>query len=82
MTAPAVLLLIPASSYRTHDFLEAAHALDLEVHVGTDQPQVLAELVPERTLVLDFGETEISLAAISELHSCHPRPTDDHGHLR
>ena len=42
MTAPAVLLLIPASSYRTHDFLEAAHALDLEVHVGTDQPQVPA----------------------------------------
>ena len=72
MTAPAVLLLIPASSYRTHDFLEAAHALDLEVHVGTDQPQVLAELVPERTLVLDFGETEISLTAISELHSRHP----------
>ena len=72
MTTPAVLLLIPASSYRTHDFLEAAHALDLEVQVGTDQSQVLAEVVPDRTLVLDFFEAEIALAAIAELHSRHP----------
>ena len=72
MTTPAVLLLIPASSYRTRDFLEAAHALDLEVQVGTDQSQVLAEVVPDRTLVLDFFEAEIALAAIAELHSRHP----------
>ena len=72
MTTPVVLLLIPASSYRTHDFLEAAHALDLEVQVGTDQSQVLAEVVPDRTLVLDFFEAEIALAAIAELHSRHP----------
>ena len=72
MTAPSVLLLIPASSYRTHDFLEAAHALDLEVHVGTDQPQVLAEVVPDRTLVLNFGAVEAALQAITELHAQNP----------
>lgn len=72
MRIPVVLLLIPASSYRTHDFLEAAHALGLEVHVGTDQPQVLAEVVPEQTLVLDFGDTESAGAAIAELHTRHP----------
>jgi len=37
-----VLLLVPSTTYRAPDFLEAAHALDLEVIVGCSEEPVLA----------------------------------------
>ena len=36
-----VLLLIPSTSYRASDFLEAATRLDVKVVVGSDHRQVL-----------------------------------------
>ena len=36
-----LLLLIPTTSYRTADFVGAAHALDVEVAVGSNQRPVL-----------------------------------------
>jgi len=38
-----VLLLVPDSTYRIGDFLQAAHALGVEVVVGTQHAHVLAE---------------------------------------
>jgi biotin carboxylase len=59
-----LLLLIPTTSYRTHDFIAAAERLGVEVVVGSDQPSVLAELTG-RTLALDFDDTEASAAQIA-----------------
>ena len=52
-----LLLLIPTTSYRTHDFIAAAERLGVEVVVGSDQPSVLAEL-NGATLALDFDDAD------------------------
>ena len=46
-----VLLLIPTASYRAPDFMAAASKLGLEVVVGSDRGQPLAELFPGRLYV-------------------------------
>lgn len=49
-----LLLLIPSTTYRTADFMAAAHRLGAEVVVGSDQRQVLEAHSEGRTLTLDF----------------------------
>ena len=46
-----VLLLIPTTSYQTADFLSAAQTLDVDVVVGSNEPQVLAGLAPGKSLI-------------------------------
>jgi biotin carboxylase len=53
-----VMLLVPSSSYRAPDFMEAAGRLDLQVVVASDQRQTLEALVPGRTLAVDFTSPE------------------------
>ena len=53
-----LLLLIPTTSYRVGDFLEAARRLDVEVTVGSDRRQILEEFAEGRTVTLDFGDPE------------------------
>ena len=53
-----LLLLVPATSYRVGDFLDAAHKLGAEVVVGSDRTTALSSLSPERFLLLDFGDPE------------------------
>jgi biotin carboxylase len=53
-----LLLLIPTSSYRVSDFLEAAHRLNVEVSVGSDQRQVLEKFSQGRTVTLNFRNLE------------------------
>ena len=53
-----LLLLIPTTSYRVSDFLEAAHRLDVEVTVGSNQRQVLEKYSQGRTVTLDFRNLE------------------------
>ncbi len=53
-----LLLLVPTTSYRVSDFLEAAHRLDVEVTVGSNQRQVLEKYAQGRTVTLDFRNLE------------------------
>ena len=53
-----LLLLIPTTSYRVSDFLEAAHRLDVEVTVGSNRRQVLEKYSRGRTVTLNFRELE------------------------
>ena len=64
LPAQRVLLLIPTSSYRATDFLEAARRLGVEVVVGSDQRHVLEAFSGGRTLTLDFREIDDSTARI------------------
>jgi biotin carboxylase len=65
-----LLLLIPSSSYRARDFLNAAERLGADVVVASDERQTLEEVVPGKSLTLDFtdleGSTEKAVAFAGE----------------
>ncbi|HEY1349583.1 MAG TPA: ATP-grasp domain-containing protein [Ktedonobacteraceae bacterium] len=66
-----ILLLMSPATYRAGAFLRAAQRLHLEVAVGLDLPEPLAEYwhVP---LGLDFQNPEASLRIILDAHRQHP----------
>ncbi len=66
-----VLLLMSPATYRAGAFLSAARALNLEVVVGIDLPEILSEYwhVP---LGLDFANPDVSARTIVEFHQKHP----------
>ncbi len=51
---PRLMLLLPTRTYRAHDFMEAAERLGVDVVVGSERKQALSDLVPGKTLALDF----------------------------
>jgi biotin carboxylase len=53
---PRVLLLLPTTTYRAHDFLEAAKRLDVEVTVASEEPSAVADLNPAGLLTMDFRD--------------------------
>jgi biotin carboxylase len=61
-----ILLLIPSRTYRTHDFMEAAGRLGVDVVVGSEHRPALAGLMQDRHLRLDFHHIERSTARIVE----------------
>jgi biotin carboxylase len=67
-----ILLLIPSRTYRTHDFMEAAGRLGVEVVVGSEHRPALAGLMEDRHLRLDFHNVERSTARIVEYSGRHP----------
>ena len=67
-----VLLLIPSRTYRTHDFMEAASRLDIEVVVGSEHRSALAKLMEDRQLRLDFHDVERSTQRIVAFAKGHP----------
>ncbi|HSB41558.1 MAG TPA: ATP-grasp domain-containing protein [Methylomirabilota bacterium] len=56
MTSQRLLLLIPTTSYRTEDFVEAARALDVDLVVAADRPNVMAGEFPDHLLTLPFND--------------------------
>jgi len=53
-----ILLVIPSTTYRTHDFMLAAGKLGIEIVVASDHRQAMANLVPDTTLALNFRKPE------------------------
>jgi biotin carboxylase len=53
-----LLLLVPTSSYRVADFLDAAHRLEVDVAVGSSQRQVLEEFAGGRTVTINFEDLD------------------------
>jgi biotin carboxylase len=72
MSGERVLLLLPTSTYRTRDFLDAADSLGIEVVVGSEEASTLETFQPERLLTLDFLELEGAVARAREFHARHP----------
>lgn len=56
MASQRLLLLIPTTTYRTEDFVEAARTLDVDLVVASDRPNVLAGEFPDHLLTLPFGD--------------------------
>jgi ABC-type sugar transport system substrate-binding protein len=66
-----LLLLVPTSSYRIGDFLEAARATGAEVVVGVgDGPGT--PLPGARTLALDFANHNLGVTQIADYAAQHP----------
>ncbi len=61
-----VLLLLPTTTYRAPDFMKAAEALEVEVVVGSDRRQALADLTPGKTIALDFSRPGVAAQEILE----------------
>jgi biotin carboxylase len=69
---PRVLLLIPSRTYRTHDFMEAASRLGVEVVVGSEHRPALAGLMEGRQIRLDFHDVDQSTRRIVAFAMDHP----------
>ncbi len=61
---PRLLLLVPTTSYRIGDFLDAAERLGVDVTVGSDQRQVLELYSSGGTLRVDFSDPDRAIAGI------------------
>jgi len=76
-----VLLLLPTTTYRARDFIEAAARLGVETVVGSDRKQALQALQPARGVTLDRRDPETAAAQIAAFAASHPFmaivPTDD-----
>jgi len=60
-----VLLLLPTTTYRTADFLDAVSGLDVEVVVGSERTPALAGLMEGRALRVDFRRPDAAALAIA-----------------
>jgi len=63
---PRLLLLLPTTTYRSEAFLEAAHRLNLDVTVGTEEVPALVKQQSSAVLALDFRHVEDSVRKASE----------------
>jgi biotin carboxylase len=55
-----LLLLIPTSTYRTEDFVDAARSLDVDLVIASDRPNVMAGEFPDHLLTLPFSDPAAS----------------------
>ncbi len=69
---PRILLLLSSSSYRAEDFLSAAERLQVDVTVGSDYRNALADEVYGSTIELDFDDAAGSVEAIRRLAEDRP----------
>ncbi len=59
-----LLLLIPTTTYRTEDFVDAARTLDIDLVIASDRPNVMSAEFPDHLLTLPFSDPD---AAIGEM---------------
>lgn len=67
-----VLVLLPSATYRARDFLAAAARLEVDVVVGSEERQTLADSMGDRALVVPLADVAAATDAIAELHSRTP----------
>jgi biotin carboxylase len=53
---PRLLLLLPTRTYRTEDFVDAAHRLGVDLVCASERPSTLESLSPDTLLTLDFSD--------------------------
>ncbi len=63
---------MPSSTYRAPDFIEAAHRMQVDVVVGTDRKQILAEGAPGNNLTLDFRSPDEAARQVADFAHRYP----------
>ncbi len=76
-----LLLLIPTTTYRTEDFVEAARKLDVDLVIASDRPNVMSGEFPDHLLTLPFADPEAAVEEMRRFAARHPLdavvPVDD-----
>ena len=67
-----LLLLLPTTTYRTHDFLEAARTLGVEIVCASDEPSTFEAHAPDNLLTLDFDDPDAAAARVATLADRRP----------
>jgi biotin carboxylase len=79
--APRLLLLVPTTTYRTEDFVEAARRLDVDLVVAAEKPNTMAAALPDHLLTLPFDDPPAAAALMREYARAYPVaavvPVDD-----
>jgi biotin carboxylase len=60
--------LLPTGTYRAADFLAAANRLGVDVVVGSEHPQAMAEFMGDRAVVVPLGGGDAGVEAIVAIH--------------
>jgi biotin carboxylase len=78
---PRILLLLPTTTYRAPDFLDAARRMKIEVVAASEKPNVMASRHPESLLTLNFRDIDGSTRRVEEFNQNYPLdaviPVDD-----
>jgi biotin carboxylase len=69
---PRLLLLVPTTSYRTDDFLEAAGYLDVDLTVASEQAGTLNRRNPAGLLALSFARPELAATQVRRFAERYP----------
>lgn len=70
--SPRVLLLLPTSTYRTHDFMQAASRVGARVVVASEEASTMERLAGDSLLTLDFLDAAGSAAKVAAFHERYP----------
>lgn len=66
---PRVLLLLPTETYRAKDFLAAAERLGVDVVVGCERRQAMADAMGDRAVVVPLANVEKAVEIIAAVHA-------------
>ena len=69
---PRVLLLVPTETYRAKDFLAAAERLGVDVVVGCERRQAMADAMGDRAVVVPLANVEKAVEIIAAVHARRP----------
>jgi biotin carboxylase len=76
-----LLLLIPTTTYRTEDFVEAGRKLDVDLVIAADRPNVMSGEFPDHLLLLPFSDPDSAVKEIRRFAERRPLdavvPVDD-----
>ncbi len=76
-----LLLLIPTTTYRTEDFVEAARALEVDLVIASDRPNVMSGEFPDHLITLPFANPAAAVRTMREYAGSRPLdavvPVDD-----
>ena len=67
-----LLLLLPTTTYRTQDFLDAARTLGVDVVCASEKPSTFEAHAPDNLLTLDFADPGAAAAKVADLTSRRP----------
>jgi biotin carboxylase len=67
-----LLLLLPTTTYRTEDFLDAARTLGVDVVCASEKPSTFEVHAPDHLLTVDFADPDAAAARVAELAGRRP----------
>ena len=67
-----LLLLLPTTTYRTEDFLDAARTLGVDIVCASEKPSTFEAHAPDHLLTLDFTDPDGAASKVAEVTARRP----------